>query len=52
MTYEIKKTMWFNGEEITTILCFKENGIVLNIPTDPANSDYQEYLKWTEEQNG
>ena len=23
-----------------------ENGIVLSIPIDPANSDYQRYLRW------
>jgi hypothetical protein len=28
------------------------DGSIWFIPTDPANSDYQEYLKWTEEQNG
>jgi hypothetical protein len=27
------------------------DGIVWIIPTDPANSDYQEYLKWVEESN-
>ena len=31
---------------------YEENGMSYSIPTDPANSDYQEYLKWTEEQNG
>jgi hypothetical protein len=29
-----------------------EDGSESWIPKDPANSDYQEYLKWTEEQNG
>ena len=45
MRYEIQKTIWANGEEITIILGFQENGVVLNIPTDPANSDYQAYLE-------
>jgi hypothetical protein len=26
-----------------------ENGIVLSIPSDPANSDYQRYLRWLED---
>jgi hypothetical protein len=26
-----------------------ENGVELWIPTDPANSDYQEYLKYLED---
>lgn len=29
-----------------------EDGSEFWIPLDPANLDYQEYLKWTEEQNG
>lgn len=28
-----------------------ENGIVLSIPIDPANSDYQRYLRWLENPN-
>jgi len=29
-----------------------ENGdLIIHIPTDPANSDYQSYLKYLEEQN-
>lgn len=34
-----------------TIIQYEENGILYSIPVDPANSDYQQYLKWTEEQN-
>jgi hypothetical protein len=43
-TYEEVKSIF--GE-----VCIKatyENGVVLLIPTDPANSDYQRYLKWLE----
>jgi len=36
----------------TTINAWYDNGIMLSIPADPANSDYQQYLKWLEEQNG
>jgi secreted PhoX family phosphatase len=31
---------------------FNENGTVSWIPIDESNSDYQEYLKWVEENNG
>ena len=32
-------------EEITFIQRTDENGTVWSIPTDPTNSDYQEYLR-------
>ena len=41
-------------EEIETPLGYKainayfEDGRMLSIPTDPANSDYQRYLRWLE----
>ena len=35
------------GKSITRI---DENGIEAWIPCDPANSDYQAYLKWLDEQ--
>jgi hypothetical protein len=28
-----------------------ENGSVSSIPNDPANSDYQRYLRWLEDPN-
>ena len=32
----------------TTIITLEENGVLLSIPCDPANSDYQRYLRWLE----
>ena len=32
----------------TTINAYFEDGRMLSIPTDPANSDYQRYLAWLE----
>jgi len=29
-----------------------DENIISSIPIDPANSDYQQYLKWLEEHNG
>ena len=45
MIYEIQKTLLPNGNEITLILGTKDDGVVLVIPCDEGNSDYQEYLK-------
>ena len=39
------------GEEIPSIQKTTENGTIWSIPFDPANTDYQEYLKWVEEGN-
>ena len=35
----------------TTIKRTSKNGDVAWIPTDPANSDYQRYLRWLENPN-
>jgi len=48
-TYEV-----IENEFGTTIARTDENGIVTWIPAEPANSDYQRYLRWLngEEENG
>jgi len=32
-----------------TIIQYEENGVLFSIPTDLANSDYQQYLKYLED---
>ena len=49
MNYEIAISEIDNSEIIKRI---NEDGSESWIPKDLANSDYQEYLKWVEEQNG
>ena len=44
-TYEVVTTPSGN----TTINALYEDGHMLSIPSDPANSDYQEYLKYLED---
>ncbi len=50
-----------NYKEVTTpfgntVIQLEENNVLYSIPTDPANSDYQRYLRWLEnpdaEENG
>jgi hypothetical protein len=44
-TYEIIETLFGN----TVINAIFEDGHMLSIPSDPANSDYQAYLKSLDE---
>jgi hypothetical protein len=37
--------------QLCSISKLKNGVIVLSIPIEPANTDYQEYLKWLEEGN-
>lgn len=34
-----------------TVIQYEDNDIVVTIPNDPANSDYQTYLRWLENPN-
>jgi hypothetical protein len=41
----------FRSNQINSVVKQKDDGGVLVIPFDPANSDYIAYLKWLEEGN-
>ena len=44
--YKLKKNV-ITGD-INVVLKIEE-GLIISIPFDPANSDYQAYLKWVSE---
>ena len=46
--YKLNKSI-LTGEVISVIK--EENGNRMSIPFDPANTDYQAYLKWVSEGN-
>ena len=48
MNYTYKK-LKFNGELVTNVIFRIED--MASIPFDPANTDYQQYLKWLEAGN-
>ena len=35
----------------TSVFKMEDNAVVMCIPFDPANTDYQAYLRWLEEGN-
>lgn len=45
------KTELERGVSITQIIFKREDGSMLVMREDPANTDYQAYLKWLEEGN-
>ena len=47
--YKLFKDMWSN--EIRSVTKTNEDGSGMSIPFDPANTDYQAYLKWLDEGN-
>ena len=49
MTYTYKKIKNIDGTTSTSAILRKEDNA--NIPFDPNNTDYQEYLAWVAEGN-
>lgn len=47
--YKLMKFSW--DVEPKSVNRDNGNGTITNIPFDPANTDYQEYLKWLEAGN-
>ena len=46
--YKLVKSLRANGINVVNKI---EDGRIISIPFDPANTDYQAYLKWLEEGN-
>jgi len=47
--YKLHKDRWTN--QVTSVTKTNEDGSGISIPFDPANTDYQAYLKWVAEGN-
>jgi hypothetical protein len=50
MTYKLVR-IEFGARVIENVIKVEESGVTLSIPFDPANSDYQEFLRWCSEGN-
>ena len=46
--YRVEEKVSDRGVRVTAIFRTLEDGTELGIPSDPANSDYQRYLRWLE----
>ena len=46
-----KKTTTYDGSPSSIILRIDSANTLTSIPADPANTDYQDYLKWVAEGN-
>jgi hypothetical protein len=46
-----KEIKYINGKILSIKKLADENGVELFIPIEPANTDYQQYLKWVAEGN-
>lgn len=50
MQYKKARVTW-PDKPVTEVLALTEGGRIWSIPFDPANTDYQAYLKWLAEGN-
>ena len=52
--YRVEERVSDRGESVTCIFKTLEDGSEIGFVNDPANSDYQAYLRWLngEEENG
>ncbi len=47
--YKLLKS--YSTQTVNAVIKTDDNGQVWSIPFDPANTDYQAYLKWLDEGN-
>jgi len=51
MTYKEIKFIGLDGKDYFNIQKINDDTSLLSFPKDPANTDYQTYLKWLDEGN-